>query len=177
MYTGWTATSGQSRCVWVMTSCAMSHGSTSPLSVYTRIPSHPAASLQRAMSSTSRRDTRGEAVYDGGQVANTFNPDSMSRVVMLPHQPDVGSVRRSPAPCARSGLFSAPAVRRRRVACAQRHAATEPYRGIAYGFCGSPARLLTRTLTEGPSVEYPRHQRVRRLHPFQAGALAQLGRA
>src|SRR5438094_5440219 len=32
----------------------------------------------------------------------------MSRAVMLPHQSDVGSVRRSPAPCARSGLFFRP---------------------------------------------------------------------
>src|SRR5919108_1450680 len=119
MYTGCTATRGQSRWVCVMMSWAMSHGSTSPLSVYTRIPSHPAASLQRAMSSTSRRYTSGEAVYDGGQVANTFKPDSMSRVVMLPHQSDVEALRRSPAPCARSGLFSRRGCRRWHVALTQ----------------------------------------------------------
>src|SRR5919197_1632199 len=111
MYTGCTATRGQSRWVCVMMSWAMSHGSTSPLSVYTRIPSHPAASLQRAMSSTSRRYTSGEAVYDGGQVANTFNPDSMSLGVMLPHQSDVEACGGPQHPVQEAGCFPVAAAR------------------------------------------------------------------
>src|SRR6266516_348139 len=52
MYTGCTATRGQSDVVLCMTICATSQASTIPLSVYINIPVHPALSLHLAASAT-----------------------------------------------------------------------------------------------------------------------------
>src|SRR3989441_12364668 len=61
-------------------------------------------SLQRATSTTARRYVSGDAVKDGGQVANTFSPDSMSRSVMPPRSTGVGTLFGTPSALAKSGL-------------------------------------------------------------------------
>ena len=68
MYTGCTATSGASRPVAVIACWATSQGSAMPLSVYTSIPVHPAASLQRATSATARAYSPAGTSLDCGQV-------------------------------------------------------------------------------------------------------------
>ena len=65
MYTGWTATSGQIALVLSRMICETIHGSTSELSVYTRIPAHPARSLHRATSATRSRYRSGAVVEEG----------------------------------------------------------------------------------------------------------------
>src|SRR5689334_2776500 len=141
-----------------MMSCATSHGSTSPLSVYTRIPSQPAASLQRATSSMSRRYARGDAVYEGGHVANTFSPDSMSRSVMPPR-----SARRE------TWFPNAGTLCKKR-------AVSRP--GSLAARCGAHATLAPRMLLAPLAPrENPRHQRIRSLHSLQTRALAEPRRA
>src|SRR3989454_5458282 len=94
MYTGWTATSGESALVCWMMSCATSQASSWLLSVYTRMPVHPALSLQRATSMTRRRYPPSGAPSNAGQVENSAT--GVSGCILDPPSAGAPGVRRRP---------------------------------------------------------------------------------
>src|SRR5207245_10212520 len=67
--------------------CETSQGSTSELSVYTRMPSHPYSSLHRATSTTVPMYTFRSTRFEAGQVENTATDvrDASSTIVPLLH--------------------------------------------------------------------------------------------
>src|SRR6516162_7524655 len=76
---GCAATNGQKALVFSMIICDTSQGSTRELSVYTRIPLHPASSLHLATSMTWRRYDCLSTWLDCGQVENTSRSVSGAR--------------------------------------------------------------------------------------------------
>src|SRR5438093_3428063 len=83
MYTGWTATSGDSDVVCWTIVCVTSHGSTCALSASTSIPRQPAASLQWAATTTASRYVRPSPPLHGGHVEKISIDEALGRFCIV----------------------------------------------------------------------------------------------